>query len=251
MEVFEDYAYYYNLIYHDKNYRSEAETVKELLRNHRVSKGCILNIGCGTGRHDFELNKLGYSLHGIDLSEEMIDIAKKNYLATDNLSFAVADARDYISDAQYDAVISLFHVMSYQTENSDVHGFLKTASSALLKEGILLFDAWYGPGVLSERPETRMKKVEDDKITVIRFANPVMHFNQNIVDVNYDVIVTDKDTSISKEIKEKHRMRYFFLPEMKSYLEQSGFALLECLDCNTLKEPNDNSWTVFFIAKKK
>lgn len=251
MEVFEDYAYYYNLIYHDKNYANEAEVVSDLLSNQKVKNGKLLNIGCGTGRHDYELNKLGYTLHGIDLSEEMIEIANENYSNSSNLSFEVGDARKYKSSEKYDAVISLFHVMSYQTENQDVLDFLSTASQALNREGILLFDAWYGPGVLTEHPERRIKKVEDAKISVIRFADPVMHFNENIVDVNYDVLVINKETAITQEIREIHRMRYFFLPEMKFFLEQSGFELIKCMDCNELEQPDENSWTVYFIAKKK
>lgn len=80
MEAFKDYAYYYDMFYGDKNYCQEAQTIQRLLE--RFSSGDemkLLNIGCGTGRHDIELSKLGYHVTGIDCSEQMVEIARKNY----------------------------------------------------------------------------------------------------------------------------------------------------------------------------
>lgn len=253
MKVFQNYAYYYDLFYGDKNYKKEAETVETLLRKHKekATLNNILNIGSGTGRHDFEFGKLGYQMHGIDLSAEMIEIAKKNYHGNDRLSFEVSDARNYRTDLKYDAVISLFHVMSYQNSNDDIGQVFETANRALEKDGLFLFDAWYGPGVLTERPSVRVKEVENTDYRIIRTAQPVMHPNQNIVDVNYNIYVIEKETDKVEEIREKHCMRYFFLPEVEIMLKNAGFILESTYDCNTLEEPDYDSWTTYFIARKQ
>ena len=79
MERFQDYAYYYNAFYKDKNYKKEAETVERLFKNRNSGEqNSILNLGCGTGRHDIEFAKMGYSVKGIDLSSQMIEVAKSN-----------------------------------------------------------------------------------------------------------------------------------------------------------------------------
>lgn len=70
----------------------------------------FLVFGCGTERHDRCLEKLGYRIHGIDLSEKMVKEAKS---ATTTIDYEVGDVRNYITEQKYDAVISLFHVMSY------------------------------------------------------------------------------------------------------------------------------------------
>lgn len=44
-------------------------------------------------------------------------------------------------------------------------------------------------------------------------------------------------------------MRYFFRPELEFYLKESGFELLDNLDCMTLDKTSYNSWTSFFVAK--
>jgi SAM-dependent methyltransferase len=250
MEVFKDYAYYYNAFYKDKDYQSEAAQVDSLLKKYGNNIHEIINFGCGTGRHDIELAKMGYQCTGIDLSPLMIEIAQKNVKNSgSNIEFSVADIRDYKTTCKYDAVISLFHVMSYQNTNQDILSAFRSARNVLNKDGIFLFDAWYGPGVLTDKPCVRVKEVEDDKNRLIRVARPVMHDKENIVDVNYEVLVIDKSTGKTQVINEVHNMRYFFRPELGYLLNESGFELIDNLDCNSLRETNYDSWTSYFVAK--
>ena len=58
-----------------------------------------------------------------------------------------------------------------------------------------------------------------------------------------------KKTNETKTIEEVHHMRYFFRPELEFYLRESGFELLDNLDCMTLDKTSYNSWTSFFVAK--
>ena len=87
----------------------------------------------------------------------------------------------FYKDKQYDAVISLFHVMSYQNTNEDILSAMKSARSSLNSGGLFPFDVWYGPGVLSDRPQVRVKEVQDDKYQLIRIAKPVMHDKTNLL----------------------------------------------------------------------
>lgn len=250
MEVFQDYAYCYNAFYRDKDYKAEARQIDMLLQRYGQNIKKVINYGCGTGRHDIELSKLGYKCTGIDISSLMIEIAQKNMDDTDKLTdFLVADIRNYQSKETYDSVISLFHVMSYQIDNNDIMAAFESARIALNVGGIFLFDVWYGPGVLSDRPEVRVKEVEDDKYKLIRIAKPVMYDKRNVVDVCYEVLVIDKKTGETKTINEIHSMRYFFRPELEYYLKESGFELLDNLDCRTLGKTAYDSWTSYFVAK--
>lgn len=257
MNAFERYADYYNKIYQDKDYKKEAAEADYLIHNFSMKpdmeKCSLLNIGCGTGKHDYEMTELGYAVKGIDISEKMIDIARNNYKKTidsGSLSFDTGNFQNYRTDEKFDVVTSLFHVVSYQNTNKEVLDSFHTANLALKNDGIFLFDAWYGPGVLCNLPEKRIKRIEDKENLLIRYAQPEMHFNENITDVNYDVIVINKENSIAGCFKETHSMRYFFKPEISNMLLQEGFELLACLDCSTLKEAGRNSWTVYFIARK-
>lgn len=252
MEVFQDYAYYYNAFYRDKDYAAESRQVDTLLKRYGRDIRKIINYGCGTGRHDIELLKLGYECTGIDMSPLMIEIAKKNCENVGggvNGDFSVADIRTYESKVQYDAVISLFHVMSYQNSNDDIVAAFRSARKALKDGGVFLFDCWYGPGVLSDPPVVRVKEVEDDTYKLVRIARPVTHDRADVVDVCYEVLVTEKETGLTKTISETHHMRYFFRPELDFYLKEAGFELIDNLDCGTLLETGYGSWTSYFVAK--
>lgn len=250
MDTFRDYAYYYNTFYGDKDYNAEAKQIDYLLKKYGDGIADIINFGCGTGKHDIELTKLGYHCAGIDISAEMIDIARTNaQLEKVNIEFGVADICRFISSTQYDAVISLFHVMSYQTRNNDITSAFYSARKSLRSGGIFIFDAWYGSGVLSDKPSVRVKEIEDEDNRLIRIAKPVMHEKENTVDVCYEILVIHKETGETKAINEVHKMRYFFKPELELLLQQSGFALIENLDCHTLEKTDFDSWTSYFIAK--
>lgn len=250
MEVFQDYAYYYNAFYQDKDYRAEASQVDGLLKKYGKKISKIINYGCGTGRHDLELAKLGYQCTGIDMSPLMVEIAQKNAKeAGADIDFSVADIREYKPKGNYDAVISLFHVMSYQNSNQDILAAFQAARRALNQGGTFLFDVWYGPGVLSDKPSVRVKEIEDERNKLVRIARPVMHDKENVVDVCYEVFVINKETGDTKTINEVHKMRYFFRPELEFYLQEAGFELVDNIDCRTLGETGYDSWTSYFIAR--
>lgn len=250
MEVFKDYAYYYNTFYKNKDYAKEAEQVHGLLQRHGRDIQKVINFGCGTGKHDIELTKLGYQCEGIDVSSTMIDIARENALKEKlDIKFSVENILTFQSLSKYDAVISLFHVMSYQNTNTDIISAFVSARKALKNGGVFLFDVWYGPGVLSDKPGIRVREMEDDEKKLVRIARPVMDDKNNLVSVYYDVMIMDKETSKVESIREVHNMRYFFKPELEFMLNATGFELIDNLDCNTLKTTSYNSWTSYFIAK--
>lgn len=252
MQTFQDYAYYYNAFYKDKDYKSEAETVDKLLKRYGSRINRVINFGCGTGKHDMELVKLGYQCKGIDMSPLMIEIARQNSDSEGSrIAFEVADVRNYETDQKYDAVISLFHVMSYQNTNEDIVQAFRSARASLNDNanGCFVFDVWYGPGVLSDRPCVRVKEIEDNENQLIRIARPVMHDKENVVDVNYEVLIMNKKTGQVQTINEVHKMRYYFRPELELLLRDAGFQLLDNIDCRTLGETDYDSWTSYFIAK--
>lgn len=250
MAIFEDYAYYYNAFYQNKDYAAEAKQIDSLFQRYGKEIHKIINFGCGTGRHDLELAKLGYRCEGIDMSPLMIDIARENAeKGKVDIPFSLANVQEYEPHEKYDAVISLFHVMSYQNTNQDIMSAFASARKALDKGGLFLFDVWYGPGVLSDLPCVRVKEAEDNERKLIRIATPVMNDKRNMVSVGYDVLVIDKKTNEVQTLREIHNMRYFFRPELELMLHETGFELIENLDCNTLEETDFHSWTSYFIAR--
>ena len=76
MATFGNYSRYYNLLYKDKDYSGETGFIHDLIQKHSPAAKTILDLGCGTGRHDFLLAEKGYAITGVDMSEEMLLIAR-------------------------------------------------------------------------------------------------------------------------------------------------------------------------------
>lgn len=220
--AFDTYAHYYDLLYRDKDYAAETAYVVSHIREHAPQAERILELGCGTGAHAEHLARMGYTVHGVDMSKTMLARAKarKANLPPEisaRLSYSLGDVRTVRTNKVYDAVISLFHVMSYQVRNADLEAAFETASIHLRPGGLFLFDFWHGPAVLIQRPEVRVKRLEDKKIKVTRIAEPLMHVNENTVDVNYTMFIEEKATGKVEQVQETHSMRYLFLPELLRY----------------------------------
>ena len=243
------YAQYYDLLYQNKNYSEEVNYIEKLLVKNADTKIVkILDLGCGTGKHDFLLAEKGYKITGVDLSDEMIKIAKSANKY--NVKFILGDVRNINLNEKFDVVISLFHVASYQTENLDFKKYLETAFNHLKAGGLFVFDFWYGPGVITDKPTKRERNFENDLLEIKRISNPTLYPNKNTVDVNFDVQIKNKaDLSIHNVI-EIHKMRYFFMPEIINFANQIGFSVLDAFEWMTDKKLSFNSWNGIVVLKK-
>jgi SAM-dependent methyltransferase len=254
MKTFGDYARYYDLLYRDKDYLNEVGFLSLLLNHHNVREGRLLEIGCGTGRHAVCLAKNGWNVTGVDLSETMVQesLNRRDQCEPDlqqKLEFFVGDARTIRLSSDFDLVISLFHVTSYQTGNNDLESFFKTSRAHLKKGGFFIFDFWYGPAVLTDLPQTRVKRMNDDHIEVIRIAEPTIYEQINQVDVKYTILIKNIRTGAINQISENHRMRYLFLPELDIFLKSSGFNMVGSGRWLTSEAPSLNSWYTYVVAK--
>lgn len=251
MSVFSLYSAYYDLLYKDKDYSAESSYVVDRL-THVLgrSPASILELGCGTGRHAQYFDKQGIQVAGVDLSQTMIEQAKKRL---PRASFTEGDVRTIQLGQTFDSVVSLFHVASYQTTNDDIVSYLKTAAGHLNAGGAFLFDFWYGPAVLAQKPTVRVKRMSDDRVSVWRSAEPQHRANDCVVEVHYEVLIEDKATKTIERLKEVHPMRYFFLPELRYFLEQAGFDSATMLfeEWLTTASPSEATWGVTAIARKR
>jgi SAM-dependent methyltransferase len=249
--VFDEYAKYYDLLYRDKDYLGEANYIDGLLKKYVPSACKVIELGCGTGKHAELLSHKGYSIYGVDSSAEMLLEAKKRGAGNKNLNFELANISDFHIDEKFDAAISFFHVFSYLSKDEDFYNTLTNVRNVLNDDGCLLFDCWYGPAVLYERPEVRVKRLENDNVKVTRIAEPVLCENINTCEVHYDIFVEDKAMKKIKEISEVHYMRYYFLNEISRNAAKCGYRFEEAFEFMTGKELSKSTWGSCFVLRKK
>jgi len=245
---FDSYAAYYDLLYADKDYAGEAAYVDSIIRRHRPNPGSLLELGSGTGAHAVHFGKLGYDVHGIDSSPSMVQRAKARDVShcPSTPVFEVADLRTFRAGRSFDAVVSLFHVMSYQVGDDDLAAAMKTASGHLSQGGVFVFDCWYGPGVLADPPTSRVRHLSGDGVSIVRTAHPTHDAKTHRVDVRFDIIVERHGDR--ERIAELHPMRYLFMEEVDSFLEQAGMRRVATTAWGHDDLQNGRPWYACFAA---
>jgi SAM-dependent methyltransferase len=251
--VFEKYAQYYDLLYQEKDYKTESNYISSLIKRYNPKTKKILEFGSGSGIHGRLLGDLGYQVYGIERSQQMIDLGNQKAElseATSNFSCVLGDCTKTLIGNDFDAVISLFHVLSYQTFNESITATLNNAYKQLKPGGIFIFDYWYAPAVWNYRPTLRVKKVENTELKITRIAEPECWENKNRVDVNYLTFVEDLSSGLISKIEETHQMRAFDMTEITQFSNSSGFEVLQSEAWMTQESPSPRTWAVCSTLKK-
>ena len=154
MSIFQSYAHYYDVLYSEKDYAAECDFLESILGKYsdKATK-TILDLGCGTGDHALTLGARGYEITGVDMSSEMLEIGRRKAEKKGvDIQFYEGDIREIALNQKFDAAISMFAVMSHQVTNKDLISAFKAASRHLKRNGLFIFDIWFGPAVLRQKP---------------------------------------------------------------------------------------------------
>ena len=249
-----DYSAYYDLFYADKDYRAEADFVRAVIERNAPGARVLLELGCGSARHAVEFVRSGFTVTGIDRSSEMIARGeqRRGALAPElqnRLSLLQGDAASYKPAGRYDAVVSLFHVVCYQTTEHGLNSVFQVARSALRAGGVFVFDFWHGPAVLAQGPEIRERHISTAVADITRKAEPTHHPDRNVVDVKYTLTSVDRKSGSAQQNVEVHSVRYLFLPEISAVAAKNGFALVESGQWLTEKPLDQNCWSGYVTLK--
>ncbi len=133
-ELFTNYAEKYENEVFTQGTMGEVDFIESEINQDKNCK--ILDVGCGTGRHAIELAKRGYSVTGVDLSENMLDKAREKAIeAGVQIDFQIADARNLQFEDEFGLVIMLceggFSLMETDEMNFQI---LECAARALKKD---------------------------------------------------------------------------------------------------------------------
>ncbi len=247
---FDAYATYYDLLYAQKDYAEEAAYVDRIIRRYRPDACSLLELGSGTGGHAVHFAHLGYAVHGIDLSPSMVALAQARAIPPNDPAptFETADLRSYRAGRRFDAVASLFHVISYQVEDHDLRQAMATAAAHLKPGGVFVFDCWYGPGVLADPPGPRTRRLSGQGASIVRNARPHHDPLAHRVDVHYEIDV--HGDGMQQRIEETHPMRYLFPDEVKALLAEAGLHSIEAHAWGSERGLDTLPWYAGFVAKR-
>jgi SAM-dependent methyltransferase len=255
MANFQRYSAFYDLLYQDKNYAAEAAYVARTIRDILPAARSILELGSGTGRHGRLLAGMGFDMHGIERSSEMVAVAQTMSRSAScdlsgSFSCEVGDICKAALGRSFDAVISLFHVISYQTTNQALQAVFQVAADHLAPGGVFLFDVWHGPAVLSERPAVRVKEVADRRYRVKRTADPALDTQRSTVKVVYHMECEDLSSGAIDRFSEAHLMRYLFPTEVDLLAQDCRLQPLKTEEFLTGQPPSPSTWGVAYVLQR-
>jgi len=117
----------------------EIDQIIELLDIEKDTK--ILDLCCGIGRHSLELARRGYSIVGVDLTEEYLAKARKQAESEGlNIEFVKNDIRRFCQIESFDMVINMFTAFGYFEDPLDDKRVLLNIHCSLRQGGKLIMD---------------------------------------------------------------------------------------------------------------
>ncbi|MGD0170544.1 MAG: methyltransferase domain-containing protein [Halobacteriota archaeon] len=253
MEVFERYAQYYDLFYRNKNYTGEVAYVDALIKKHAVGETkTILDLGCGTGGHAVLLAEKGYRVTGVDSSDKMLAIAEeKKRQKGVSVELQKGDICTIDLRKRFDVAIAMFAVMGYQTTNEALESALRNAAKHLNPDGLLIFDAWFGPAVLALKPQDKILVTDDGAGKVLRFTGRALDILTHTVKDTHDVLHIENAVLLD-HFQETHNVRFFFTQELQFMLTKTGYQAVGMHPFMELEgELTENDWNMAVIARKK
>jgi len=116
------------------DYRAVYDALKPVLEEKEVES--ILEVACGTGRLMAILESEGYVVTGVDLSPEMLALAKPRVKG----KLVQLDMRAMEFSDEFDAVLCLGSGFTYMSTDRDALKALRSFHGALKPGGVLIFD---------------------------------------------------------------------------------------------------------------
>lgn len=204
---------YYHILYKDRDFVEAQYFVDNLTNYLNLPEGAkILDLACGRGRHSIYLNRLGYDVTGIDLSENSISIASE--YTNEKLHFIVHDMRLPL-DEKYDAIFNLFTSFGYFENDDDNLATLKAIHNSLSEYGFAVIDFMNVDYVIENLVELETKEVNGIVFHIRRYVK------DNIIYKEIDFEDNGKKFHFTEKVKALR------LADFEKMMEEANIYLLE------------------------
>ena len=213
---------FYHILYKDRDHNEAQAFMQRLTDFLKLQSGdTILDLACGKGRHAISLNKMGFNVTGVDLSESSIEYASQ--FETQTLHFEVHDmCVPY--PKQFDAVFNLFTSFGYFENDEDNLRTLKAIKSELKPSGHGVIDFMNVDFVVAQLVPTETKTVEGIKFEIRRELK-----NGYI----YKTICFEHEETSYRFIE---RVKLLRLTDFKHFLAEANLDLKHCFGSYDLED---------------
>ncbi len=245
--MYTSFAEVYDQLMDNVDYEGWADLYRMMLTSGGVAAGKVCECACGTAGLTIPLNRRGYQMTGVDLSQEMLWIgAQKARKQGMGIPFVQQDMRKLRLHRQMDAVIATCDGVNYLLEDSDVLAFFTSAWRALRPGGVLAFDV---------STPWKLEKLRGDQI-ICEDREDVTYMWQNrfdrnkgLLDMHLCIFLRQKDGSY-RRIDEEQRQRAHTAENLRALLHGAGFTNVRLFAGGRMETPRPDELRWHFLAVK-
>ncbi|MBJ8326433.1 class I SAM-dependent DNA methyltransferase [Streptococcus pacificus] len=246
MTNYETFATIYDSVMDESLYQKWTDfSLRHLPINNDRNK--LLELACGTGIQSIYFSEAGFDVTGLDLSAEMLAIAKKRSHAKNlDISFVEGDMRDLSQLPKFDMVTCYSDSICYLKDEVEVGDVFKEVYAILESDGAFIFDVHSTFQTDQVFPGySYHENAEDFAFLWDTYADEPPH------SVVHELTFFVKDkTGSFKRFDEVHEERTYEILTYDVLLEQAGFKTIEVYADFEDKKPEATSKRWFFVARK-
>ncbi|HHU62831.1 MAG TPA: class I SAM-dependent methyltransferase [Clostridiales bacterium] len=242
---YKEFAYIYDSLMEDVDYNQWVAFILGIFGKYSFSCGSILDLGCGTGNVTIPLAQKGFSLVGVDASEDMLAIAKDKAMDKGlDILFIQQKMEDLNIPMAFDCLLSTCDCLNYILDAPALAKLLKKLYNILNKGGIFIFDL---------NTPYRIKNINNN--TFIWDKNGIYYVWQGNYDghtkvCEYYITFFKKEGQLYQRFDEVHCQRAYELNEVLDMLVQAGFSNVSVYDNYTDRKPSDRTERLTFVCSK-
>ncbi|MGM0215689.1 class I SAM-dependent DNA methyltransferase [Enterococcus sp. AZ109] len=240
--AYETFALVYDEVMDDSLYQ---KWLNFSLRHLPANNLNILELACGTGALAVEFAKAGFSVTGLDLSEEMLMLAQNRAIREEaDIQFVVGDMLDLTDIGSYQAVTCFSDSLCYMKNEEQVQQVFQGVYNLLEEEGIFIFDVHSLYQMDKLFPDYSFHdQTEDFAFLWDSYTGEVPH------SIEHFLTFFVKEGECFERIDELHQERTYPLETYVRMLKKVGFQCEAYADFED-KTPNETSKRWFFVCHK-
>ena len=249
MNQYKDFAFIYDELMNEVDYNGWVDYIENIIKSENAEVKNILELACGTGNLTIPLTKKNYDIAGIDISEEMLSVAReKGEEECVELVLLQQDIAELDFDVpNLDCILCACDGFNYITYDEDLENVFAKSYELLKNEGLFIFDisSFYK---LSTVLGNNMYGENREDIAYM-WQN---YFDEvdNLVEMELAFFIRDEEDERFDRFEETHLQRAYKEEEVIALLKKVGFENIKTYGDFTFESPKKDSERIFFVCKK-
>ncbi len=250
MRIYSGLAKIYDYLLSGVDYDQWADYVEQLARYHRIEPCyCVVDLGCGTGSSTFPWVERGYRACGVDISAEMLSLAREKALQKGlEVDFYEQDMRELDLPLKADLAVLFQDGLNYMLTVEDLKITLRKIRSALRPGGHFIFNL----NLVEKLPagsEPSICWVEEDNLTLIWESS--LEPCSKIWRIRLTAFNRREDDGLYEKLQEEHRERSYTREEIEPLLQETGWLVKSCYGAFTFREPSPDERNIFYVMQRE